>query len=71
MATRILLIRHGETAWNREKVYRGVHDIPLNDNGRRQAQLVADALKSVSIHAAFHEKACQEATDVAGAGFRS
>jgi len=53
MATRILLVRHGETAWNREKVFRGLHDVPLNDNGRRQAQLVADALTSVRIHVGY------------------
>jgi len=53
MATRILLIRHGETAWNRAKVFRGRHDIPLNENGRRQAGSVAEALKAVPIHAAY------------------
>jgi len=53
MATTILLIRHGETDWNRERVFRGVFDIPLNDNGRDQARLAAEALRSDNIDAAF------------------
>jgi broad specificity phosphatase PhoE len=44
MPTTILLIRHGETAWNREKIFRGTHDVPLNKNGRAQAALLAQAL---------------------------
>ena len=44
MSTTIMLIRHGETAWNREKIFRGVYDIPLNDNGRAQAGHLAKAL---------------------------
>lgn len=51
--TTILLIRHGETAWNREKVFRGTHDIPLNDTGRAQAKLLAGALAGREIHAAY------------------
>ena len=53
MATTILLIRHGETDWNRERVFRGVFDIPLNSNGRDQARLTAEALGSDKIEAAF------------------
>lgn len=53
MKTIILLIRHGETDWNREKIYRGVHDIPLNQNGRDQARLAAEALRSEQIDAAY------------------
>jgi broad specificity phosphatase PhoE len=53
MATTILLIRHGETDWNRKKIFRGVHDIPLNQNGRDQARLAADALRSEQIDAAY------------------
>lgn len=34
----IYVIRHGETEWNKEEVFRGRKDIPLNDNGRRQAE---------------------------------
>jgi len=43
-ATRILAIRHGETAWNVETRIQGHLDIPLNDTGRWQAQRLARAL---------------------------
>ena len=53
MTTSILLIRHGETAWNREKIFRGVYDIPLNENGRLQAGHLAKALAARSVDAAY------------------
>lgn len=53
MLTTVLLIRHGETAWNRGKIFRGLYDIPLNENGRIQAGLVARALVSRRIDAAY------------------
>jgi broad specificity phosphatase PhoE len=53
MSTTILLVRHGETDWNREKIFRGVYDVPLNDNGRHQAQLAAKALSSYKIDAGY------------------
>ena len=43
-ATTILLIRHGETAWNAERRLQGHLDIPLNPEGERQAALLAAAL---------------------------
>jgi probable phosphoglycerate mutase len=42
--TRILAIRHGETAWNVDTRLQGHLDIPLNDAGLRQAQHLAQAL---------------------------
>ena len=42
--TRILAIRHGETAWNVDTRLQGHLDIPLNDVGLRQAQHLAKAL---------------------------
>jgi broad specificity phosphatase PhoE len=44
MATTIVLVRHGETDWNRESRFQGHADTPLNDAGRRQARDLADVL---------------------------
>jgi broad specificity phosphatase PhoE len=35
---KIYVVRHGETTWNKEEVFRGRKDIPLNDTGIRQAE---------------------------------
>ena len=39
--TTLHLVRHGETDWNREGRFQGVQDIPLNEEGRRQARQLA------------------------------
>lgn len=44
MTTTIVLIRHGETAWNAERRLQGHIDIALNDEGLRQAQALGAAL---------------------------
>jgi len=36
--TRLVLVRHGETAWNRETRIQGHTDIPLSEHGRWQAR---------------------------------
>ena len=43
-ATRILAIRHGETAWNVDTRIQGHLDIPLNETGLQQARWLAQAL---------------------------
>lgn len=50
MAT-IYLIRHGRTQWNKEEVFRGQADIPLDDWGREQAAAIGEALKGKDIEA--------------------
>lgn len=39
---KLYLVRHGETDWNLENKIQGQTDIPLNDNGRKQARELAD-----------------------------
>jgi len=46
MPTRIVFIRHGETAWNRIKRIQGHIDIPLNETGLEQARQIAVRLAS-------------------------
>lgn len=43
---RLLLIRHGESVWNRENRWQGHADIPLSETGRIQAQQLARHMKS-------------------------
>jgi len=45
MPRKIILIRHGETEYNRQKKWQGWSDVPLNKAGRKQAQLLANRLK--------------------------
>ncbi len=52
-ATRILAIRHGETAWNVEGRMQGHLDIPLNDTGRWQAHRLALAVSEENIAAIY------------------
>ena len=49
----IILIRHGETEWNRREIFRGRIDIELNETGIRQAELLARYLSQVKIAAIY------------------
>jgi 2,3-bisphosphoglycerate-dependent phosphoglycerate mutase len=51
--TRIIAIRHGETAWNVDTRIQGQLDISLNAKGRWQAAQAARALASESIDAIY------------------
>lgn len=52
-ATRIIAIRHGETAWNVDTRLQGHLDIELNQTGRNQARRVGQALARESISAIY------------------
>lgn len=51
--TSIYLVRHGQTAWNREEIFRGRADVPLNETGLRQAELAAEYFKGMEIHGVY------------------
>lgn len=52
-ATRIIAIRHGETAWNVDTRIQGQLDIGLNDTGRWQAERMARSLAGEAIDALY------------------
>ena len=47
--TTLLLVRHGETDWNREGRWQGHSDTHLNEIGRAQAERVAGELDGVDV----------------------
>lgn len=65
-ATRILAVRHGETAWNRDTRIQGHTDIDLNEHGRWQAARLGAALREEPI-AAIYSSDLKRARDTAQA----
>jgi probable phosphoglycerate mutase len=66
--TELLLIRHGETAWNALRKLQGHIDIPLNAEGTRQAKALAAALQFEKLDALFSSdllRASQTAGEIA------
>lgn len=53
LAARLLLVRHGETDWNRQKRFQGQIDVALNEMGQRQAEQAANFLAAVPIRYAI------------------
>jgi broad specificity phosphatase PhoE len=49
----IILARHGETQWNVEEVFRGRLDVELNENGTKQAELLAEYLSNLKIEGIY------------------
>ncbi|MDI9331137.1 MAG: histidine phosphatase family protein [Alphaproteobacteria bacterium] len=70
--TEFLLIRHGETDWNRELRFQGQIDVPLNAMGQVQAQRLADHLAqsewsdALHLHSSDLQRAMQTAQPLSG-----
>lgn len=50
---RLILVRHGQTDWNKEYRVQGHTDLPLNAVGRAQAQAIAGALERREVEAIY------------------
>ncbi len=62
----VYLLRHGQTMWNREEIFRGQTDVPLDDIGREQAKALAHALEEQEIEKpVFLASPLQRATETA------
>ena len=51
--TSIYLVRHGQTAWNKEEIFRGRTDIPLDKTGLKQARLAGEYFKGMVIQGIY------------------
>ena len=52
-ATRLIVLRHGETTWNKDTRIQGHTDIDLNDTGRWQAKQLGQALADDPLDAVY------------------
>ena len=52
-ATQLLLLRHGQTAWNLASRIQGHRDVPLDDTGHWQAQRLAEALAETGVQVIY------------------
>jgi broad specificity phosphatase PhoE len=51
--TEIILVRHGQTKWNKEKIFRGLIDVPLNETGIEQAAAAGKILSRYPVKAVY------------------
>lgn len=55
----IYMMRHGETDWNVQHLFQGRTDIPLNENGRKVAELTREGMKDIHFDVAFCSPLCR------------
>ncbi len=51
--TNLILLRHGQSTWNKKNLFTGWVDIPLSPEGIEEAQRAGELLKNISIDIAF------------------
>lgn len=51
--TRVFLVRHGTTEWNREEIFRGRVDCKLNDTGLAEARALEVRFRDVAIDSIY------------------
>jgi len=72
LSSTILLVRHGQTAWNREDRFRGREDLPLDEYGLWQARAagaaIAERWNPTAIYCSPLVRAVQTASAIASVG---
>ncbi len=63
--TRLIIVRHGQTEWNRVERFRGRADLPLNETGLRQAQAAGRRIASRWTLSAVYSSPLQRAMSTA------
>ena len=63
---RLVLVRHGETDWNKTRRIQGISDLELNETGRKQAEALAQALRNEKVEA-IYSSPLKRASDTAQA----
>jgi 2,3-bisphosphoglycerate-dependent phosphoglycerate mutase len=58
----LVLVRHGQSAWNELGQWTGLTDVELTENGRAEARAAAKALEDITFHAA-HTSELKRAQD--------
>ena len=56
---RLYMMRHGETDWNKQHLWQGRTDIPLNEKGRYVAKLTQEGLKDIPFDLAYCSPLCR------------
>jgi probable phosphoglycerate mutase len=67
MTTTLLIVRHGQTAWNKDLHFRGRANLPLDEIGLNQAEVVARRLVAEFQPAALLSSPLQRARQTAEA----
>jgi broad specificity phosphatase PhoE len=57
--TRLVIVRHGRTEWNRVERFRGRADIALDELGIKQAEAAAERLKEWPISVVYSSPLCR------------
>ncbi|EEC83737.1 hypothetical protein OsI_29592 [Oryza sativa Indica Group] len=63
--TEVVVVRHGETAWNASRIIQGHLDVELNEIGRQQAVAVARRLSNEAKPAAIYSSDLKRAAETA------
>jgi probable phosphoglycerate mutase len=67
MTTTLLIVRHGQTAWNKDLRFRGRADLPLDETGLKQAEAIARRIATEFQPAALLSSPLQRARQTAEA----